>query len=246
MIGPRVVSVVAAIAVATACGRRQGRDTSERIAPQPGDHTAPMVLWRNNGFVTERLPAVARGAEIVVVVLRENDAGRGFPNLRIEIRDRGDKVMRSIEVMNSNEYETLAPTGAATPTLARRIAAANLELAKLHAIHCLAAMKPLDMPHSDDGGDPFVASSDEISAIWRDDRLQVQAFNAPQRVASVDVRPWLAPPHASCALCAPCENPAFLGAVYHAPRIDVVVAQIRYRGSDACWEPSDQFHVVAW
>jgi len=39
---------------------------------------------------------------------------------------------------------------------------------------------------------------------------------------------------------------AFLDGVYHAEGINVLVAQIGYRGTDTCWEPADQMHVVVW
>lgn len=152
--------------------------------------------------------------------------------------------MQSIEVLNSNEYETLAPAGIPTAALASRIASANAELERLHAAHGLVAMKPLEVEAPRDGGEPHVARGDGLVVDWRGDRLDVMA--ADRKLASVDGRSWLAPSHPSCAACAPCENPAFLGAIYHAPGVDVVVAQIRYHGTDACWEPSDKFHVVAW
>lgn len=207
---------------------------------------APAIAWSENHFMIDGLPAVARAADVVIVPLRENDAGRGFPNLRLELRGRDDTAMRSIQVLNSNEYESLAPGGIPSPALMRRIIAANRQLEQLHATHHLVAMRPLALQPASDDRDPHVATGDGLEVDWRDNRLVVVADDTKRIVAAADGRAWLAPPHPSCASCEPCENPAFVGAIYHAVAIDVIVAQIRYRGTDACWEPSDQFHVVAW
>lgn len=240
-----------AVAVASAGGVTACRNHSRVDAAQspPRTSPAPQVSWQDNAFTTDRLPAVSRSGHLAVVALRENDTGRGFPNLRIEIRDRNDHATRSIEVLNSNEYERLAPAGTATSALTGRIALANRELAQLHADHDLVAMRSLDLLPAEtdrEPSDPAIAVGNGLSIRWRGDRLDVLQPPNTSPVMSADARPWLAPPHPSCAACAPCENPAFLGAIFHAAQIHVIVAQIRYRGTDACWEPSDQFHVVAW
>jgi hypothetical protein len=43
-----------------------------------------------------------------------------------------------------------------------------------------------------------------------------------------------------------CSNPAFLSGAYHATEINALVVDIGYKGTDTCWEPSDQLHVIAW
>lgn len=264
MISTRTATAVVIIGAA-ACGGRASTDTAQPLPRTSG----PRVQWRDNAFVTDGFPAVARSGQIVVVALRENDAGRGFPNLRIEIRDRTDRATaapavagapapslpeqststsaaNAFDVLNSNEYETLAPAGEATAALHRRITAANVALDNLHAAYDLVAMTPLELQRASDNTDPNLAIGNGIAVQWRGDRLEVSRPPSANVVTSRDARPWLIPPQPSCAQCAPCENPAFLGAVYYAAPIRVVVAQIRYRGTDACWEPSDQFHVVAW
>lgn len=217
----------------------------QTITAEP-DRFAPAIAWRDNSFVIERLPAVARAADVVVVPLRENDAGRGFPNLRLELRGRNDRPTSTIQVLNSNDYERLAPGGVAGPTLVQRITSANAQLEQLHATHHLVAMRPLELQTGGADRDPHIAVGDGLEVDWTDNRLVVVARDANRVVASANGQGWLVPPHPSCASCDPCENPAFLGAIYHAPAINLIVAQIRYRGTDACWEPSDQFHVVAW
>ena len=207
---------------------------------------APVIDWGDNAFVTNTLPAVARAAEVTVLAIRDNDGGRGYPNLRIEMRDRNDKTLQKIVVMTSNEYETLAPGGKPGAALMQRITAANAELAKLHGVHDLIPMKPLDLQKPADGSDPHLAVGDNLDIDWSKDHLHVFPHNIDRAVATIDGHSWLAPSHTSCAGCDVCQNPAFLGAVYHAAGINIVVAELRYRGTDTCEEPGDAPHVVAW
>src|SRR4051812_34801096 len=67
---------------------------------------APSVAFVDGKLAVNMLPAVARGGEIVVVPISGGDAGRGYPNLKLELHDRTDKVVQTIEVMSSNEFET--------------------------------------------------------------------------------------------------------------------------------------------
>jgi hypothetical protein len=220
--------------------------SSHASEPLARDTAAPKITWADNTFVTATLPAVARAAEITVVALRDHDGGRGYPNLEIEVRDRNDKTIQSITILIPNEYETLAPDGKPGDVLAKRIEAANAELAKLHGVHDLVPMKPLDLQKPADGSDPHLAIGDNLDVDWNKDHLHVFPHNVDRPVTTVDGHGWLAPSHTSCAGCGVCENPAFLGAVYHAPAINIVVVEIRYHGTDTCEEPGDQPHVVAW
>ena len=217
---------------------------SEPIAPR--DTPAPRVLWRDNAFGTEGLPAVARQSEITVVPVHESDGGRGYPNIRFEVRDRNDKTIQTIAVMTSNEYEKLAPDGVPTTALQQKLASANAELAKLHAIHDLLVMKELALQKPPDGSDEHLAIGDNLDVDWEKDHLHVFPHNTDHALATADGHRWLAPAHSPTSPQPDCENPAFLAAVYHAPSINVVVAQIRYHGTDTCWEPGDQLHVIAW
>jgi hypothetical protein len=220
--------------------------SSHASEPLARDTPAPKISWAENAFVTPTLPAVARAAEVTVVPLRDRDGERGYPNLKLEVRDRNDKTIQSITILTPNEYETLAPGGVASPALAKRIDAANAELVKLHGLHDLVAMKPLDLQKPPDGSDQHLAIGDNLDVDWNKDHLHVFPHNVDRAVTTVDGHAWLAPNHASCAGCNICENPAFLGAVYHAPAINVIVAEIRYHGTDSCEEPGDEPHVIAW
>ena len=212
------------------------------VMARPG---APAVAWQANAFAVTGLPAVAHGGEIVVLPMIERDGGRGFPNLRIEARDRSDNVVQKIAVMTSNEYETLAPGGAPSKSLGDRIATANNELGKLHGLHDLVAMHALELEATSDGSDQHLAIGDGLDVDWSKDHLHVLPHNTTHSVAVVDGTPWLVKDttHAGGDVC---HNPAHLKAVYHASGINVIVVEIAYHGTDTCWEPSDQLHVVVW
>jgi hypothetical protein len=221
-----------------------GRASEPGTVPRPTP--APVIVWKDGAFVTDALPAVARHGEVTVLALRDNDGGRGYPNLAIEVRDRSDHSIKKLTVMVSNEYETLAPDGTPNDALRQRIEAANAELARLHGVHDLVPMKPLDLQKPADGSDEHLAIGDGIDVDWNKDHLHVFPHNVDRALATVDGRGWLVPDHKPCSGCDPCSNPAHLAGVFHAPGVNVIVADIAYHGTDTCWEPADELHVVAW
>ena len=208
--------------------------------------TAPSIAWAGTygPWKLDGLPAVARGGELVVLPVIATDGGRGYTNLRLEIRDRGDRVVRSLQVLSSDEVERLAPDGKPGPELARRIADANRELAVLHGEHDLVAMHALEVQPPADGGAKHLAIGDGLDVDWDGDHLHVFRHNADRSFITLDGHAWLAHPRATAA--GPCSNPAFLANAYHAPEISVLVVELGFTGSDLCWEPGNQPHVVAW
>jgi hypothetical protein len=239
--------VAITLAGAAACGSsgvtNQDHQGSGPLGASGAPHRttpAPHIAWRDNAFGTDALPVVARATEVAIVAVREIDGERGFPNLRLEVRDRSDKAIQTITILNSNEYETLAPGGTASATLQKRIDAANDELSRLHDLHDLVAMKPLEIQAPTDNTFPHLAIGDGVDVDWSSDHVHVFRHNSDRQVVTVDGKAWLAPARPNC------DNPAFLRAAFHAPELAVVVVQLAYRGSDSCGVPSDQFHVVAW
>ena len=218
----------------------------EPIAAAPRTTPAPTVAWADGKPTVTGLPAVAAAGEVVVVPISGGDAGRGYPNLRIEVHDRSDRTVQAIDVLTSNDFEKLAPGGDATPALQKRIADANAELARLHAVHDLAPMHALEIQPAADGGAQHLAMGDGLDVDWDTDHLHVLHHNTDHPVTVLDGKPWLVKDHKPCPTCPPCENPAFLDGVYHATGINVLVVQIGYRGTDTCWEPADQMHIVTW
>jgi hypothetical protein len=207
--------------------------------------TPPKLAWSDGAFAVEGLPAVARGGEVAVVAFRDNDSGRGFKNLRIEARDRTDKVVQTIPVMTVDEYQTLVPDGkTASAELAHRLEVANHELAKLHGLHDLVAMHPLELQPSKDL--PHLAIGDELDVDFDVDHVHVFHHNDERPFITLTATSWLANPRKTCEGCPPCTNPVLLANAYHVPLITVLVLDIGYHGTDTCWEPPDQWHVIAW
>lgn len=197
--------------------------TKNEAKDRPG---APQIAWGQERFAWTKLPAVARDRSMGIVPLVDNDGGRGFPNLRLEIRDKFDQTTQGINVLTANEYERLVPDGKPNPQLEARITTANQQLHALHDAHDLVELKPVEPA--------------AIGVKYEDSKLVL----ANGRV--VDGKPWKAPAGKRCAQCEPCENPEFLKNVYAAPGIDAIVVDIGYRGTDTCWEPGDQWHLIVW
>jgi hypothetical protein len=215
-------------------------DTAKRDTP------APVIVWKDHAFATDALPAVARAGEVAIVPLRITDE-RGYPNLTLEVRDRADKTIQTIQVMTPNEYESFAPSGTPSDALTRRIAAANAELARLHGLHDLVAMAPMEIQAPAGTLATHLAMGDDLDVDWNADHLHVFRHNQDHALVTRDGHGWLAASHESKAGAGPCDFPAFLRAAYHAPQLSFVVVQLAYKSpSDACGVPSDQFHVVAW
>ena len=237
-----------ALLVVAACGSSAppnhdvAQHVDDSVASRPG---APTIAWQANAFAVTGLPAVARAGELAVVPVIESDGGRGFPNLRIEARDRTDKVVQKIAVMTSNEYETLAPGGTPSKSLGDRVATANAELAKAHGLHDLVAMHALELQDTTDGSDKHLAIGDSLDVDWDHDHLHVFPHNVNHPLATVDGTPWLAKDttHVGGDVC---HNLVFLKVVYHAIGINLIVVELGYHGTDTCWEPSAQQHVVVW
>ena len=214
---------------------------NEPAVVAPRATPAPTIGWEpaDNAFDTKALPVIARGAEVAVVAVHDSDGGRGYPNLRLEVRDRSDRTIQTIAVMDSNGYEKLVVDGKASGELERRLAAANRELAKLHGLHDLVAMTPLAIQKPREGL-PHLAIGDDVEVDFTTTRVDVFHHSAERPFASVN---WRVP--AVPARCAG-ENPAFLQAVYKAKDIRALVVEVAYRGTDTCWEPGNQLRVITW
>jgi hypothetical protein len=222
-------------------------DLSAHVPRSPPATPAPQIEWVEHGFKVTVLPAVAHAGEVVVVPIVHGDGGRGYANLAIEMRTPDDKVVQTIPVMTSNEYEKLVPDGTTpSPELVKRIADANAELTKLHGIHLLDPLTPIAMGDPQDVDDPHLASDSRLEVEWRGNHLRVTPHTRTVPVVDRDGTPWLARDHEPCAGCGVCHNEAFLSKVYRSESAKLVVVEIGYRGTDSCWEPGSELHVVTW
>jgi len=92
----------------------------------------------------------------------------------------------------------------------------------------------------------IAATNRRLADVHKDyDLVPMQAIEPSELSIDFAARGWLAPQGPRCAQCPPCENPPYLDAVYKADGIDVRLVRVAYRGTDLCWEPSPQLHVIA-
>ncbi|HSD88914.1 MAG TPA: hypothetical protein VLB44_15405 [Kofleriaceae bacterium] len=204
---------------------------------------APSIEWTSSRFEWHGLPAIARDRSIAVVPLVDNDSARGYPNLRIEVKSRDDHTLEGTDVLIANDFEQLVMDDKPVPELAGRITAMNKKLGDLHREHDLVPMQAAS--HS---GDPL----DETPPVFHTKYAQVKYDHGALHVTlanrsfDVDGTRWKAPTGKRCPACDPCANPEFVREVYAADDVDALIVDIGYRGTDSCWEPGDQLHVITW
>jgi hypothetical protein len=242
-------TLVCALAAAACSGSSPPPPLSSHHEAPPAvrrDTPAPHIGWAEHRFALAGLPAIAADGSLAVVAVDDGDGGRGYPNLRIEVRDRGDRVIEKRQILLSDDYERLVPGDDPGPELARRIADANTALADLHARHDLQTAVPLELedPHETERLPITATGDDGLEVAWQAPRIVVR--RGTEALATVDGSAWLPRAGKRCPACEPCANPAFLGAVTKSPRVDLVVVELAFSGTDTCWEPGHQFHVVAW
>lgn len=199
---------------------------------------APEVTLDDHGFRTPGLPAVSMDGARVVFGETESDGGRGYPNLKVVARDRNDKVIESITVLRVDEFENAMGPGWRNPKLDARISAANAWLAKSHKSSALVTLPQL-VVDSTDGYTQHAASAGPVFLDWSNDTVTIKLSG---KVVTTYASPltWHAPNTAKC------QNPAKLGAAWVDAERKIALVQIIYNGTDMCWEPSPQHHVISW
>jgi len=247
----------ALIAALAACGGGTPPAAIEGHAALPAARAtpAPSITWIDNGFETPGLPAVARDGSIVVLAIHAEDGGRGAPNLTLVVKDRHDTAIATVPVLGVDEAEAMFDEHGVTPALRARIQAANERLAALHGRHDLVPLPAFTVDrwrvvHGEQEALPaeerLAASGDDLSVVWKAGRLTIDD-RAHQLVNVATPGSWVVQDRPMCTTCTEtCHNAAFLGAVEGDARRRLVVLTISYTGTDTCWEPSSQHHVVAW
>ncbi len=206
-------------------------------APPPAS-PAPSISWSADRFAHTGLPAVSNEGQTVVFWTSINDGGRGYPNLTLESRTRADAADQTLKVLSVDEYEAMVPETKPAPALEQRIAAGNQWLADLHRKLDLRPMREL-VVDSTDRWTQHAAKLDDVTLDWQKDHLTIRR-GAATLLSRDTPASWNAPSKDSC------QNASKLGAAWIDVDRRVALVDVTYNGTDSCWEPSDQLHVVSW
>ena len=222
---------------------------AEPAPPATAPAAAPTIVWDERHIAGRRLPAIASDGSVVVLGIEEPDGARGNPNYRIEVRGRDDRIQSTHEVLTVNDVDSGAffdHTGPLTP-LRIRLDDGNAHLAKLHATHRLVPLKKLTLERDDDAPlSAQTAHGGNLVVAWKNDRIIItdERGHATVLVDRPAPASWLAPPRRSATHA--CQNPAFLDETWVAPEHKLAVITVDYEGTDICWEPNAQVHVITW
>jgi hypothetical protein len=234
----RALAIAVALAACGAPAKRvpiEGHVTAPEVRPTT---PPPSVRWIDNGFDTTGLPAITTDGKLVVVAEIDQDGGRGNPNLHLVSRDRTDAFVEKITLLETDEVDVMFDPDGRHPKLDARISAANAWLAKLHARAGLVELPKLDVDTSD-GYTQHAASAGVVELDWQNDVVTI-TYDKKLVTSHPSPPTWHAADHGGCT------NPAKLGAAWVDIDHKLALVEIIYNGTDMCWEPSAQHHVVSW
>lgn len=218
-----------------------GTAANRAEAPTAALGPAPTVRWADRDFTTTGLPAIASDGSAIVIAHRDNDGGRGNPNLTLIEKDRADRVVHRRVVLSPNDLDYLDPA-----EIASRFERATAWLRERHDAHHLVALTALALDEPDLGAPPPLARGPRVTLRWTPNQLVIEREREAALVRATP-RSWLAADHPMCSGCREiCHNEAFLGGGYVDLARSTAVVVVSYRGTDTCWEPSSEHHVVAW
>src|ERR1700755_114501 len=113
---------IAVAVLASGCWGASGAPATTTTEPPPvPDAPAPVLAWspEQRRFTVAGLPAVAADGTAIVLGHMSNDGARASPNLTLQTRDRADKLVDELVVVEAKEGDALVEDTAA---LAARIA----------------------------------------------------------------------------------------------------------------------------
>ncbi len=252
---PSMRFVLGLTLLAAACGSST-RSTAIGNAASAGPvGPAPTIGWQTSDgdwggdFTVSGAPAIAADGASVLIASQGEDGARGAPNLTLEVRGRDDRAIATRVVLTADQAvgdESQEPVPPKPD-----IAGANTWLAAQHA---QAGFAPLAVAEvKAEGEDDFTAGSWTAAsgavAVRFDAsaRLVITVDGAPVVDRAMDA--WETKPYPMYAGAGPdeqCTNPIALREAYLDATHRVAVLMVSYRGTDTCWEPDSQYHVVAW
>ena len=200
----------------------------------------PTIAWRGREIATTGLPAIARDGSSVVLAHRDTDGGRGNPNVTLIEKDRDDRAVGQLVVVTATDVDELTPA-----QLAERFAKAGAWLRERHAARHLVPLTTLATSRPTDDA-AAQATGTGVTLRWVPNQLVIERPHGAPVTRATPVS-WLAADHPMCRNCSEvCHNDAFLGGGHVDLERSVAIVVVSYRGTDTCWEPSSDEHVVAW
>jgi hypothetical protein len=188
---------------------------------------------------------VSADGTAVLLGIQDHDGGRGNPNYRFELRDRSDGKLATHSVLTVAEAESMYDAAGPSPKLTERVAAANRWLAEQHAARRFVSLARLEVLPGEEIASSFRATGGGVTVEWRESRLTIAQGTQPILERATPPT-WLAKDRPGPAELGPCHNPAFLSAAAVSLEHKVALIVVGYGGTDTCWEPEAQHHVVAW
>lgn len=217
-------------------------------APTVGWHTDNGTDWGGD-FTVTGTPALSADGGSVLIARQGEDGARGAPNLALEVRGRDDRatatrvVLTADQAVGDESQEPVAPKP--------DIDGANAWIAAQHA---QAAFAPIAVAEVTDDGNGFLDSSEwRVAAgtigLTFDASAHLVVTDGGKPVIDRTMDAWLVKPYAPYDGAGPdefCDNPIALREAYVDAAHRVAVVLVAYRGTDTCWEPDSEYHVVAW
>lgn len=231
--------------VAAGCYRSSSAPPEGGATPPAPAGPAPHLTVEQSTFETSRLPAVSADGAAVLLGIQDHDGGRGNPNYRFELRDRSDAKLATHSVLTVGEAESMYDAAGPSPKLAERVAAANRWLTEQHAARRFVPLARLEVQPGEEIASSFRATGGGVTVEWRQSRLTIAQGTKPI-LERATPEAWLAKDRPGPADLGPCQNPAFLSAAAVSLEHKVALVVVGYGGTDTCWEPEAQHHVVAW
>ena len=217
----------------------------------------PSITWTGGApddggsFQVEGLPAVSDDGDRVLVGWQMGDGGRGYPNLRLVVVDRADQTLDTRVVLDADAIDEANLTTVDVAPHNQFLTESN----QAERWRPLAAATVADAPASDgdDDGDSMYPSQQTATLgdveVRFDDEAHLVIAQGGKVLVDTVKKDWRAEKRPMYEGAGPedtCSNPSYLGEAYVDVARRLAVIGVEYRGNDACWEPSGEYHVVTW
>lgn len=247
--------------LAAACGGHARSSIGNQTAGGPLG-PAPTVAWQatsdgdfSGDFVITGAPGLSADGSRVLLAKRGEDGARGAPNLALEVRDRDDRQLAHLVVMTPEQGEAYGG-GAETPAAPPDLGPANAWIAGEHAKANFAPMTATDAVEGTEteaqeqaGEVPPRLATVGALVVSFDEGAHLIITDGGKPVLDRTMSAWQPPSYPMYEGAGPdeqCFNPVYLQRVYVDAAHHLAVLEVAFRGTDTCWEPDDEFHVVTW